>query len=190
MARRPTPDLSRDRIVDEAIALLDEDGAASLSMRRLAARLGTSTMSTYHHLADKNALIDAIAERIIGQLARPAPDAPWDEAVRAMAWSFRELTLAHPAAFRVFLIGEMPTPLLRTADDVIALLEGGGFGTDDAVLVFRTFIRYLVGSTVADQGAFGTARPDRRQASQSESQFRYGLEALIAGVGATARLQR
>jgi AcrR family transcriptional regulator len=81
----PTIPLTRDRIVEEAIALVDEEGAAALSMRRLAARLGTSTMSTYHHLPDKQALREAIAVRIMSELAEPAPDTSWDEALREMA---------------------------------------------------------------------------------------------------------
>ena len=47
-------------------------------MRKLAAQLGRSTMSTYHHVADKRELVDGIAERIMAELAQPDPDAPWD----------------------------------------------------------------------------------------------------------------
>src|SRR6516165_10640034 len=69
----PTVPLTRERIVDEAIALIDAEGANALSMRRLAVRLGTSTMSTYHHIPDKQALRDAIAERLMADLAEPDP---------------------------------------------------------------------------------------------------------------------
>lgn len=177
------PPLSRDRIVDEAIALLDDEGPAALSMRKLAQRLGVSTMSTYHHIADKDALVEAIAERILGSLDEPDADATWPDAVRTLAWSFRALTIEHPAVFRVLLSGPRPSAMLRTADDVRALLEQRGFDEHDSLLVFRTFIRYLMGSTVAELGGFGGGSGTRGKAA-AERQFRYGLEAIIAGVQA------
>lgn len=177
--------LSRDRIVDEAIALLDDEGPSALSMRKLAQRLGVSTMSTYHHVTDKDDLVEAIAERVMQSLARPAPDASWPDAVRTLAWSFRALTIEHPAVFRVLLGGPRPTALLRTADDVRALLERRGFGEDDSLLVFRTFIRYLMGSTLAELGGFGGGA-DTRGTEAAERQFGYGLEAIISGVQASA----
>lgn len=178
-----TPPLSRERIVDEAIALLDDEGPAALSMRRLALRLGVSTMSTYHHVADKDTLVEAIADRVMSELERPAPNSSWPDAVRTLAWSFRSLTVAHPNVFRVLLSGPRPAALLRTADDVRALLEQRGFDEDDSLLVFRTFIRYLMGSTLAELGGFGGGAGTRGRAA-AERQFDYGLEAIIAGVQA------
>ena len=66
--------LTRDRIVEEAMALVDEEGPDALSMRRLAVRLGTSTMSTYHHLPDKRSLLEAIAEQVMAELETPDDD--------------------------------------------------------------------------------------------------------------------
>jgi AcrR family transcriptional regulator len=179
----PAAPLTPERIVDEAIALLDAEGPEALSMRRLAARLGTSTMSTYHHVPDKRTLVEAVAERIMAELERPSDDVPWDEAVRRMAWSFRGLTQAHPAVFRVLLSGERPSALVRTADDVVHRLEAAGFDPDTAVLTFRTFIRYLIGSTVLEADS-----PLHRQ-SQDDT-FRYGLEVVIAGIAAGSPVTR
>lgn len=179
-----TTTLSRERIVDEAIALLDDEGPDALSMRRLALRLGVSTMSTYHHIADKDALVEGIADRIMDALERPAPDDSWPDAVRTLAWSFRALTIEHPAVFRVLLVGRRPNALLRTADDVRALLEQRGFDEQEALLVFRTFIRYLMGSTLVELGGTGGGAGPRGKAA-AERQFGYGLEAIIAGVQAT-----
>lgn len=184
-SRTPAAPLTRERIVDEAIALLADEGPAALSMRKLAQRLGTSPMSTYHHVADKEALVEAIAERIMSELERPAPDASWPDAVRTLAISFRSLTLAHPAAFRVLLSGPRPAALLRTADDVRALLETRGFEHDEALIVFRTFVRYLMGSTLAELGGLGGGGGALRAGSpEADRQFRYGIEALVAGVQA------
>ena len=171
----PAAPLTPERIVDEAIALLDAEGPEALSMRRLAARLGTSTMSTYHHVPDKQTLIEAIAERTMSELEQPSDDVPWDEAVRRMATSFRGLTHAHPAVFRVLLSGERPTALVRTADDVVHRLEAAGFDPEAALMTFRTLIRYLLGSTVLEADT-----PLHRD--QQDETFRYGLEVIIAGI--------
>ena len=151
--------LSVERIVAEAIALLDEEGAEALSMRRLAARLGTSPMSTYHHVPDKAALIEAIAEQVMGELERPPADVPWDQVVRRMAASFRSLTSTHPAVFRVLLSGPRPSALIRTADDVVHRFEEAAF------------------SPVLEGEGRVTA------AAQDET-FAYGLDAIIAGIQA------
>jgi AcrR family transcriptional regulator len=150
-------------------------------MRRLAARLGTSTMSTYHHVPDKRALVEAIAERIMSELEQPAEDEPWDEAVRTMAASFRALTHAHPAVFRMLLSGERPVALVRTAEGVVHRLEAAGFDQEAAVMTFRTFIRYLIGSTVLE----ADSPLDR---SNQDETFRFGMDALIAGIEAGAPL--
>ena len=169
--------LSVERIVAEAIALLDEEGAEALSMRRLAARLGTSPMSTYHHVPDKAALIEAIAEQVMGELERPPADVPWDQVVRRMAASFRSLTSTHPAVFRVLLSGPRPSALIRTADDVVHRFEEADFSPAEAALSFRTIIRYLIGTTVLEGEGRVTA------AAQDET-FAYGLDAIIAGIQA------
>jgi len=184
MAERTTTDLSRARIVDEAIALLDDEGASALSMRRLATRLGTSTMATYHHVADKDDLIDAIAERIMSELAVPSPDAPWDDAIRTMAWSFRDLGLAHPAAFRLLLGGNSPAALIRTADEVVARLVHAGFDPGAALITFRTFVRYLIGSTLIEADLFGGGVRSPTERARDTEQFRFGLETLITGIRA------
>jgi AcrR family transcriptional regulator len=149
-------------------------------MRRLAARLGTSTMSTYHHVPDKQALIEAIAERVMSELEHPPDDVPWEEAVGRMAASFRALTHAHPAVFRVLLSGERPAALVRTAEGVVHRLEAAGFDPEDAVMTFRTFIRYLIGSTVLEADSPLTH-------DHQDETFGYGMEVLVAGIEAGRR---
>ena len=170
----PTVPLTRERIVDEAIALIDAEGANALSMRRLAVRLGTSTMSTYHHIPDKQALRDAIAERLMADLAEPDPALPWQEALRELAWSFRSLTLAHPAVFQVLLDTPRPAALGAAAESAIKRLVDGGFSSEQAVLVFRTFIRYLLGVVVIEA--------DEPPDDAHDRAFAYGIDTLLKGI--------
>jgi AcrR family transcriptional regulator len=166
--------LTRDRIVEEAIALVDAEGANALSMRRLAVRLGTSTMSTYHHIPDKQALRDAIAERVMADLAEPDPALPWDEALRELAWSFRSLTLAHPAVFQLLLDTPRPAALGVAAESAIKRLISAGFSTEQALFVFRTFIRYLLGVIVIE----ADIPPD----DEHDRSFAFGIETLLGGI--------
>lgn len=169
------PLLSRERIVSEAIALLDDEGPGALSMRRLAGRLGTSTMSTYHYVPDKAALVEAIAEQIMSDLDQPAEDVAWDEALRTMATSFRALTRRHPGVFALLLSGRRPAAMLRTAEGVVARLESAGFSHEDALTVFRITIRYLLGSALVEADA-------QQPGDTVDATFAAGLDALIAGV--------
>lgn len=157
--------------------MLDAEGPDALSMRRLAARLGVAPMSIYHHVADKAALVEAIAEAITDELAEPAPGISWDEMLDLMSHSFRDLTRAHPAVFRVLLSGERPAALMRTVDTVVARLVDHGFSEDDAVDTFRTFIRYLLGVIVIEADA-------RLTKSELDSAFDSGIALLVRGTAA------
>lgn len=175
--------MTRDRIVDEAIALLDEEGERSLSMRRLAGRLGVSTMSTYHYVANKDELVEAVADRLMQQLELPRPTTPWPDAVRSMGWSFHRLVVEHPAAFRVMIGGRRPAAMLRAAEHCVAILASQGFDEATALRVLRTTVRYLMGSAHADLGGLGNP-VGRWGAVPAEDQFAFGLEVIIAGVTA------
>jgi TetR/AcrR family transcriptional regulator, tetracycline repressor protein len=89
--------LTRERIVDAALAIVDAEGMAALSMRRLAAALGVDPMAIYRHLPNKQALIEALIARAFAALELPAPDdaRPWQERVRAIAQAYRRLVRAH-----------------------------------------------------------------------------------------------
>ena len=98
-ARRvPRNTLSRDRIVEAALALLDEQGFDAVTMPSLAKRLGVGTMSLYRHVADKDDLIDAVAVRVLSGVAVPNGDADdWKGRVVGYLRGLRAATLAHPA---------------------------------------------------------------------------------------------
>ena len=169
--------LTRQRIVEEAVALLDDEGPESLSMRRLASRLGVSPMSLYHHVADKAELVDGIAEHLMSQLEVPAESVPWESAVRTMATSFRSLTHQHPAAFRVLLGQERPAAMLRTAETVVARFVAAGFDEMSALTTFRVVVRFLLGSVMVESSP-------RLPMAELDDTFERGLEVLIAGVAA------
>jgi TetR/AcrR family transcriptional regulator, tetracycline repressor protein len=89
--------LTRDRILTTALRIVDDEGVAALSMRRLATELGVDPMAIYHHLSGKHALLVGLTEIVFQQLRLPpVDDTPWQEQVRTFARAYRSLTQTHP----------------------------------------------------------------------------------------------
>src|SRR5437868_11770395 len=95
--RREAPPLSRERIVAEAIALLDEEGADRLTMRRLAERLGTGSTTLYWHLDTKDDVIDLAVDAIFGETPIPKRHSDdWRADLTALLTGWRATLLRHP----------------------------------------------------------------------------------------------
>jgi AcrR family transcriptional regulator len=95
--RGDAPNLTRERILRAALALVDREGMAALSMRRLATTLGVDPMAIYYHLDGKAAVVAGLVELAFGELPVPAPDSDdWRAQVRAIAGAYRDLALSHP----------------------------------------------------------------------------------------------
>jgi AcrR family transcriptional regulator len=104
-ARRAAPaGLDRERIVAAAIRLLDAEGLAGFSMRRLAAELGVSAMSVYWYVDNKDDLLEMALDAVQAEVALPDPDADgdWREQLRQIARAYRRALLAHTWAARLF----------------------------------------------------------------------------------------
>lgn len=94
---RRTDALSKERIVEAAIGILDSDGESALTFRALAARLATGSGAIYWHVADKNALLAAATEAVIARVVTEvAPGAEPRETIRAMALGVFDAIDAHP----------------------------------------------------------------------------------------------
>src|SRR5689334_17095370 len=94
--RREGPPLSRERIVAGAVALLDEEGADRLTMRRLAERLGTGSTTLYWHLDTKDDVLDLALDTVFGEAEVPPATGDWCADVTAMVERWRAVMLRHP----------------------------------------------------------------------------------------------
>jgi AcrR family transcriptional regulator len=127
-AREP---LTKERILRAAVALADEGGAESLSMRRLAQELGVVPMALYKHVASKDEMLDGMVDVVVGEIAPPLAGADWKTAMRERILSARRALLRHPWASRVIETRTDPTPMLiGYMDSMIGILRGGGFSID------------------------------------------------------------
>ncbi|MGW1995853.1 TetR/AcrR family transcriptional regulator [Embleya sp. NPDC001921] len=123
--------LSRDRVLRAAVALADEGGIESLSMRRLAQQLGVVPMALYKHVANKEELLDGMVDVVVGEIDPPDRGSHWREAVRARILSARRTLLRHRWAARVIESRASPTPVvLEYMDSVIGMFRHGGFSVD------------------------------------------------------------
>src|SRR5262245_18592706 len=100
--RAPRNTLSRAVIVNAALELIDGAGLEAVTMPNVARHLGVGTMSLYRHVSDKSDLIDAVAERVMGQIEVPdGADDDWEGRVVGYLRALREAATAHPALGRI-----------------------------------------------------------------------------------------
>jgi AcrR family transcriptional regulator len=117
--------------VTEAIGLADRDGLDALSMRRLATMLDVDPMSLYHHVRDKEALLDAMGDALVARIERPQPSGDWVAQLRGLILAARATMLRHPWSARVLDSREQPgAATIAHIDAVLGILRGGGVPLD------------------------------------------------------------
>lgn len=155
--------MDRERIVTEAVALLDADGLEGVTLRKLAARLDVKQPSLYWHLPNKAALITAIAERILEQefpeLTAPAADQPWQEWLTDLAVRLRRALLAHQDGARVISAAHLSVKMAAISELAISTLAARGVALHEARLIVLTVEHFTVGHTLAEQ----SPRPESNQ---------------------------
>jgi TetR/AcrR family tetracycline transcriptional repressor len=175
--------LDRETIVKAAFELL-EGGIAALSTRALAQRLGVKGPSLYWHFGSMRALHDHMAEAMLEEVL-PSPDraispGALDEWLAAGARGIRHVAMSHRDGARI-LAGAQPTGASGLSfAAMVARLCGDGFTRDDARASLMALGRYALGWVLDEQIA-----PGRTAASDAD--FEFGLQAMLAGLGARAR---
>ena len=140
------PGLHRDRVVAEAVALADEQGLAAVSMRALAARLGVEAMSLYHHVAGKDALLDAMVDVVFAEMYRPVVGGPWRAELRQRSVSGRATLTRHRWAVGLMDSRHTPGPATRAHHDaVIGCLLTQGFSLPATSTVVSLLDAHLYG---------------------------------------------
>ena len=159
--RRRREPISRDAIVSAAIQLLDREGLAALSMRRLAEELGTGAASLYWHVGSKDGLLDLVFDELIGEEQVPDADpSRWQEQLKDIARAQRRVSLRHPYLVRIS-IGRIPMGpnALRFSERVIAILRAGGLPPRLAVQGYLLLIDTVNGFTMDETGVEDGSAP-------------------------------
>ena len=146
-----TTPLQREQIVAAALRIVDRHGLKALSMRRLGAELGVDPMAVYYHLPNKQALLDAIVEAVMGSidLSVDNPANPPEERILAAARAYRDVLLAHANALPILLAHGPVTPgAMRPVELLIGILRDAGLPPAEALMgmnVIAAAVRGAVG---------------------------------------------
>ena len=138
-------------MLDAAIELADRSGLGALTMRRLGAALGVEAMSLYKHVANKEAILHGMVDRIIGQIEIPEEGAHWRDAMTRRAASARAVLGRH-----AWVIGLMEAETavgpnsMRYLDAIIGSLRAAGFSMEDAGRAFTVLDSYVYGHVVQE----------------------------------------
>ena len=166
-------------MIDAAIALAEREGLAELSMRRLAAELGSGTMSLYNHVTDKDDLFDGMVEQILSGV-RVSPSTDWREVAATWATDSRRALLDQIALIPLVVAPQRAVHLGRISRAVAAELVQAGLAPESATVVVRVVGRYFAGAVLLDAPRLRTGGVARAALDQT---FATGLTALLAGLG-------
>ncbi|HEY9410847.1 MAG TPA: TetR/AcrR family transcriptional regulator [Jiangellaceae bacterium] len=140
------PPLSRKRALATAVALADAEGIGSLSMRKLAQELGVEAMSLYHHVTNKEDILDGMVDMVFGEIELPSEGTDWKTAMRQRAESARAALTRHPWAISIMDSRTSPGPAtLRHHDAVLGSCRGAGFSVQMAAHAFSLIDSYIYG---------------------------------------------
>ncbi len=150
---KSTSPLTKEKVIQAALDLADEAGATSLTMRKLAEKLGVEAMSLYYHVANKNEILDAILDAIFNEIEVPSTDDDdWKSAMRKRAMSAREVVLRHKWA--VSLMESRPNPgpaTMQHHNAVLGALRNNGFSLPMAAHAFSVIDSYVYGFVMQEE---------------------------------------
>jgi AcrR family transcriptional regulator len=174
--------LSRDRVLRAAVALADDAGIESLSMRKLAEELRVVPMALYKHVANKEELLDGMLDVVVGEIDPPVRGTDWKSAVRQRILSARQALLRHTWASRVIESRTNPTPvLLEYMDSMIGIFRAGGFSVDLTHHVMHAIGSRLLGFTQELFDDSQSVDPEMQAIMLHELARKYPYVAEIAG---------
>jgi len=143
--------LTRDRVLDAALAVAEREGLERFSMRLLARELDVSPMALYRHVANKDDLLDGLVERLLDQLQLPDDSLPWDKRLRVLAAELRALAHRHPGLFGLLLrrraVGADAT---RAREAALRALRDGGLDPEAAARRERLLSTVIMGFALSE----------------------------------------
>lgn len=161
------PPLTRDRVLRAAVRLADRHGLDALSMRRLAAALRVEAMSLYHHVRNKDDVLDGMVDLVVGEISLPEPGGDWRDAMRRRAHAALAVMTAHPwaAMLAVSRITIGPNRL-RYIDATLGMLREAGFSWEATDRAWNAIDNYIHGFAL--QQLNFPVEPDEYRAAAAE----------------------
>src|SRR4029453_14370572 len=141
------PQLTRQRVVAEALAVIAHDGAQALTMRHLAARLGVVPRALYHHVGNKQQLQDLVLDGVLAEVdVHTDPSLAWTDQLKILATRLRQVLEAHPGVAGILKTRDPLGPhSLALAEAFLLPLQAAGFADREAGLAFFLLVDYTIG---------------------------------------------
>lgn len=137
--------LSRDEILDAALKLIQREGIAAITMRRLADEIGVTPMALYHHIPSKQELLDLAVDRVGAGVHIAHDGRPWIDQVRDYALGWREELHRYPGVAGYILRQDAPPSMAwRVIDDAVSLLVESGFDERTASRAYAALASYVL----------------------------------------------
>jgi AcrR family transcriptional regulator len=205
----PRSPLSRERLLDAAIALADEGGIESLSMRKLAQKLGVEAMSLYHYVAKKDDILDGIVDLVMEEIAIPPTRGDWKEELRQIAVTAHDALVRHPWACSLMWTTSISPARLRYMESILGRLRESGFSPELTHHAYHALESHISGFTlwqvnipfkaedIADLGAAflrelpideypyvaeHTEQHLQPSSPEEKSEFEFGLDLILDGL--------
>lgn len=128
-----------------AVALADAEGLSALTMRGLASALGVEAMSLYHHVPNKNAILDGMVDSIYAEIDTPTPGEAWRPAMRRRAESMRAALVRHPWSISLLESRRAGPANMRHHDQVLGCLRAAGFSLPMTAHAYALMDAYIYG---------------------------------------------
>ncbi|MGH9107391.1 MAG: TetR/AcrR family transcriptional regulator, partial [Acidimicrobiales bacterium] len=189
--RAPWGTISREAVVGKALELVEAGGYEAMTIRGLAAELGVAPMSLYHHVRDKDDLLDEVVDRLLAPAWRPPNQGQaWDEWVAEAAERLRRFLVSQPAALYVYLRHPVVSPAaIVRMEEMMRALRSSGADEQAARRAYGAIHTYTVGfaamqASRAGWAPSGPVKPVARQlaAYTAPRQFRTGLHYILEGL--------
>jgi len=211
---KPRERLTRERVIEAALRIMDAEGIEAVTMRRVARDVGVEAMSLYNHVADKEDLLDGVCAQVMAEFRFPHEEGDWVETARQGASEWRRVLKSHPNVLALFAERTKPmTELdaLLPMEFALRTIGRAGMSEREAVQVFNVMGGFIMGFVMMESGRMfggGTTGQDDPSPDQiahvvaagqlpcvaaalphlatcdPDEQFAFGLDLLLAGLQA------
>jgi AcrR family transcriptional regulator len=140
--------LTLEQIATAALAVIDRDGLAAMSMRAVAGELGVSTMALYRYVSDRQELERLVVELVLGGVdTSPPPGGSWRERIAVLVGRMRDHVAAHPEIVPLTMTHRHHSPgVLRWSEAALGILAEAGIEGPDRVIALRGLLSYMIGA--------------------------------------------
>jgi AcrR family transcriptional regulator len=142
--------MSRERVLRAAVDFADREGIDALSMRKLARELGVEAMTLYYYVANKNDLLEGMADLVAGEIELPPDDVDWKEATRRRAISAHNVLAKHHWASPVWMRVMIGPARMRYMNAALGAYRRGGLSPAGTELAFHAVENHIVGYTLQE----------------------------------------